>query len=112
MRSTFARVCASGFELAGFGGQIFVFDNVLEPPGNVTGLQVEEPCFVVESFGDLQEDRQVLNPEVQPVVGASKVEAKVRRQLAFCVFAPVTLPFSSRWKAPKRERTLSRLPEP
>ena len=60
-----------------------------EPARVVAALQVVQPGLVVHALGDLQEQEQVLRPQVQLALRPAEVEAAVRRQLALGVLAAV-----------------------
>ncbi|MGH8654611.1 MAG: hypothetical protein ACREYE_21665 [Gammaproteobacteria bacterium] len=62
----------------GFGCEVFVFDHFLEPARIVAVAQVIDPSGVIDPFGDLAKEDEILGAEVELSFCASKVEASFR----------------------------------
>src|SRR4051812_35048251 len=71
----------------GFVGQRVVLDHSAEPEGILAPTQVVQPGFVVNAFGYLRKEDEILGAEIQAIAWAAEVEASVGRQFAFGVFS-------------------------
>src|SRR5690242_9909531 len=93
----------------GGAGQRRVLDRVAEPARVVASSQVVHPRLVVDAVRHLEEEREVLGAQVQPLAGPAEVEAAVRTELALRVLAHVALPLGPRRRAAKPDRKSTRL---
>ena len=55
-----------------------------------------QPRPIVDAFGHLPEESQILCPQVQSAVGTPEIEALVLAEFALRIFAAVTLPVLAR----------------
>src|SRR5205823_2226358 len=88
--------------------------NGLPEPARVVGLaEMMEPGGIVHSFGQLQEEDQVLSAQVKLALRAAKVEAPFRRYLTYGVLArvPAMLHPTRSDSQPQRRGVLALPPE-
>src|SRR4051812_30687078 len=55
--------------------QPLVFNDIPEPTIVVPAPEVIEPSLIVHAFRDLDEERQILRTQVEPLLGTTKVKA-------------------------------------
>src|SRR5690606_98027 len=79
-----------GLDLRGFACERFVLDRFAKPRRVVSRPAMVFPRLVVDAVCKLHEQHQVVSAQVQPRIGAAKVEAPILSELPFRVLESVT----------------------
>src|SRR5438094_3409380 len=90
-----AFACADTLLMLNFGDFIrkhVVFEGFANPAGIIATPEVVHPCLIVHAFADLNEQHEVLSPEVEFPLRPEKIEAPFGRQFPFCIFTAMAPP--------------------
>ena len=65
------------FDAAGFGREVLVPYHIAEPSRVIAAPKVMEPRRIVDAVPELEEEGEILRPQIQLLLRAAKIEAVV-----------------------------------
>lgn len=84
--------------------QLLVLDDLSKPLGIIATVQVVQPRFVIDALGNLNENGEILRPQIEMPLWTAEVKAVPRRNLAARVLSLVTSMRGAWWNRANSNR--------